>query len=495
MTFRSIAILSASLAIAGTSCRTDSLYYPNETRSCAPVEATWAPAADPIAADRIQPYRGNACYWQYKGRPILLLGASDQDNLFNHPDIWPFGLESHLDLMVRFGGNYLRNTMSSRDPGNLWPFARGADGLYDLARWDEDYWRRLERFLELTYDRDIIVQVEIWDRFDYSREPWGNNAFNPKNNRNYTSEESGLPEVIRAHPGRRENPFFRTVPDLEDRQMVLQHQKRLVERILATTLQYPNVLYTISNETNESPLWSAFWAHYLHELAAAEGVQIYVTEMWDARDLTHPTHEATFRNPDLYAFADISQNNHQDGETHWNNMQRALAEALSDPPRPVNSVKVYGGPAHGTSLEEGARRFWRNIIGGLASSRFHRTVHPFRPSGAGLSPLAQMQMHSLRMITDSLHIFSMTPRPDLLSNRERDEAYLIGQEGVQYAIYFPDGGDVVLDLTHAPGRFYARWLDILTARWLDPTPLTGGDGVRLGAPGGGPWAVLILREF
>ncbi len=43
-------------------------------------------------ADRIQPYPQNPFYWQYKGKPVLLLGGSVEDNLFQIPD-----LEAHLD--------------------------------------------------------------------------------------------------------------------------------------------------------------------------------------------------------------------------------------------------------------------------------------------------------------------------------------------------------------------------------------------------------------
>ena len=40
-------------------------------------------------AERIQPWEEDARYWQYKGEPVLLMGVSDMDNLFNHPDIGP----------------------------------------------------------------------------------------------------------------------------------------------------------------------------------------------------------------------------------------------------------------------------------------------------------------------------------------------------------------------------------------------------------------------
>ena len=69
---------------------------------------------------------GNPRYWQYDGRPTLLLGGSIEDNLFQIPD-----LGEHLDTLVAAGGNYVRCTMSSRDEGNVWPFAKSGD-LYDL---------------------------------------------------------------------------------------------------------------------------------------------------------------------------------------------------------------------------------------------------------------------------------------------------------------------------------------------------------------------------
>jgi hypothetical protein len=148
------------------------------------------------------------------------LGGSDQDNLFNHPNLGPNGLEAHLDLLVSVGGNYVRNTMSSRDRAdegsdffnddNLYAFHRDEQsGLYDLDRFNDAYWARFRDFLEMTAERDIIVQIEIWDRWDYSgdREPhyraygWSAHPFNPKNNINYTSEQTGLSEERwQGHP-------------------------------------------------------------------------------------------------------------------------------------------------------------------------------------------------------------------------------------------------------------------------------------------------------
>jgi hypothetical protein len=448
-------------------------------------------AAEPDPGERIAPYAANPSYWQYRGAPVLLLGGSDQDNLFNHPDIGAHGLEAHLDLLKSVGGNYVRSTMSSRDEGNEWPHHRLPDGRYDLTRWKPAYWDRFERFLHLAYKRDIIVQIEIWDRFDHAREPWQNNPFNPQNNVNYGSEESRLPIAIDTHPGARENPFFRSLPEMENIALLVPYQRALVDRILEISLPYPNVLYCISNETNESPVWSAYWARHIRQRAAARGLSVHVTEMWDAWDLSDPEHDATFDHPELYSFVDISQNNHQRGQAHWDNAQQ-VRRRLAEWPRPINSVKIYGGPRHGGGFEEGTRKLWRNIFGGFASSRFHRPSNPEQPSGIGLNELARAHLKSARMITDEMNVFASEPRNDLLSDREDDEAYLFAEVGRTYAIYFPDGGAVTLELEAFAGQATLRWLDIVQSTWLPSQAQTTDGQLQLAPPGVGPWVALIV---
>jgi len=36
----------------------------------------------------METWDGNPFYWARRGRPVLLLGGSDEDNLFNHPHLW-----------------------------------------------------------------------------------------------------------------------------------------------------------------------------------------------------------------------------------------------------------------------------------------------------------------------------------------------------------------------------------------------------------------------
>ncbi|MFH1719774.1 MAG: hypothetical protein ABIF19_20675 [Planctomycetota bacterium] len=437
-----------------------------------------ASAGSPIK--RIGIYQPNPAYWQYDGKPVLLLGGSKDDNLFQIQD-----LKEHLDLLKSVGGNYVRNTMSSRDEGNVWPF-RKVNSKYDLNQWNEEYWRRFENFLELTSQRDIIVQIEIWATFDYYRENWAVNPFNPMNNINYTAEQTQLPEQVTTHPTRKENNFFWSVPAEHNQEIVLKYQQRFVDKLLSYSLRYGNVLYCMDNETSVTPEWGKYWSQYIRAKAKSSGVQAHTTEMWDPWDLAHAMHSATFDHPETYSFVDISQNNHQKGQTHWDNAQRQRAR-IADNIRPLNNVKIYGADTgqYGTD-RDGMERFWRNIFGGMASARFHRPN-----SGLGLGEKAQANIRSLRLLTNNMTIFQCAPHNDLLSERGPNEAFCMANPGKEYAVYFPDGGDVMLDISGLQEPVTVRWLDIKESRWSETRKIESRDRLMLRCPSTGYWAALV----
>ena len=156
---------------------------------------------------QIKPWKENPAFWQYNNKPIMLLGGSNDDNLFQWPKEM---LISHLDSMKQIGANYVRNTMSDRKDRNIeiYPYKQLENGKYDLNQWNDNYWKRFDLFLKETAKRNIIVQIEMWDRFDFSQKFWPLHPFNPKNNNSYTSETSGLAEEYPEHPGTNKQPFF-----------------------------------------------------------------------------------------------------------------------------------------------------------------------------------------------------------------------------------------------------------------------------------------------
>jgi len=455
-----------------------------------------APCVDALGGDRIQPYKKNPFYWQYKGKPVLLLGGSDDDNLFQ----WTRSkLTDQLDLLKSVGGNYVRNTMSDRDPGNVYAFNKLSHGKYDLNRWNDAYWDRLNNFLQQTWQRGIIVQIEIWDAFDwmdrygYSDHPW-----NPKNNINYTAQESGLPTSWPHSPHRRDHPFVLTVPGLANAgrgKVVLPFQRKFVAKVLKVCLRYDHVLFTIMNETSAPHQWSDYWAAFLHSETEARGRTVYVSDMREEDIAGRNPHQYVIARPKLYTFLEVSKTSRSHREAHWDRILLVRSRvSQSDQIRPMNNTKIMYGPPFRPRTDaekmELGDKFWRDIFGGTASARFHRVYN-----GLGLTELAQTHIKSARLFTDAMRIFSVAPHNDLLSKRSDNEAYTIALPGKQYAVFFPGlstaDGVVGTDLSAASGTLRARWLDIANSRWAKEETLQAGDVATLERPGSGPWAVLI----
>ena len=443
------------------------------------------------AEPALRPWPENPWYWSYQGEPVVLLGGSDDDNLFQWLEE---ALIPQLDRLAAAGGNVIRNTMSDRkDKGfEIYPFKQLDDGRYDLNQWNEEYWDRFERMLRETAARRIFVQIEVWDRFDYAEHGgvprWQIHPYNPKNNINYTYEESGFAEAYPDHPGMNRQPFFFTTPNQRNNGVVLPFQQRFVQKMLEHTLKYDHVLYCMDNETNGEEEWGRYWARFIKERAAAAGRTVLVTEMWDDWNLKSDMHKRTFDHPELYDFVDVSQNNHNKGEQHWDNFLY-VREYLSGRPRPMNTTKTYGseGNRFGHTDQDGIERFWRHLLAGAASMRFHRP-----DSGLGLNDKAVAAIRAARKLEDKIPLWSVNPANDLLSDREENEAYLAAAPGSAYALYFPAGGSVTLDLAGAPGPFALHWIDIDSGEWGPETEITGGGPLPLTAPGEGNWAAAIV---
>ncbi|MDA0745830.1 MAG: DUF6298 domain-containing protein [bacterium] len=454
--------------------------------------------------DRIQPDAKNPRYWQYKGKPVMLLGGSKTDHIFLLDD-----LKEHLDEIHSVGANYVRNTMSQREGKELKPHKLLPDGTFNLDQWNEEYWTRFQNMMKWTAEREIFVQIEVWDRFDYSTEHWTISPWNPGNNINYTYEQTGFATEYPKHSGQDLQPFFHSIKNMpkyeEKLDLIRTYQEAFVAKMLSYSLDYGHVLYCMDNETSTPAQWGQYWIQFIKTRAAEKGVTVCTTDMFDdafrAEEAEHTP--LIFKDPEHYMFADISQVNSRNfDETHWERLQWLLQQVNQTHPRPSNHTKIYGSGYHAFGTggpEDGVERFWRNIIGGSASSRCHRP-----DSGNGLNDLAKASIKAARILEDRIKFWEITPQMNLLSDRETNEAYLAAKPGEKYALYFTNGGSVKLDLSNAPGTFNITWISVsmgqitqtaaaLGYRPMDTT-IEGGNIVPLSAPYKGGWVAAIVKQ-
>lgn len=453
--------------------------------------------------DSLKPYAKNPHYWQYKGKPVMLLGGSKTDHIFLLDD-----LKAHLDEMHAVGANYVRNTLSQREGKNLKAHQLLPNGKFDMNQWNKEYWKRFENMLKWTADREIFVQIEVWDRFDYSTTNWETSPWNPKNNVNYSYEQTGFASQHPEHPARDSQPFFHSVKDMplysKKLDIIRHHQERFVDKMLSHTLNYGHVLYCMNNETSTPTEWGKYWITFIKAKAAEKGVRVCLTDMFDDAFEAEKAKNTPiiFKDADNYMFADISQVNSRNyDQTHWEKLQWLLKQ-VNTHPRPCNHTKVYGGGyyAFGTGgPEDGVERFWRNIIGGSASSRFHRP-----DAGNGLNDFAKGSIKAARILEKLIKFWDITPHMNLLSKRKKNEAYLAAKPGESYALYFTNGGYVGLNLSEAKGLFDVTWISVSMGICTQTSAtggyrqteksIEGGGIVTISAPYKGGWIAAIVKK-
>ena len=73
----------------------------------------------------------------------------------------------------------------------------------------------------------------------------------------------------------------------------------------------------------------------------------------------------------------------------------------------------------------------------------------------------------MRSYIDQSDFFNAIPSNHLLSERKENEAFCRAIEGKEYAIFFPNGGEVKLKATTSNGEMSIQWLDILTSEWTE----------------------------
>lgn len=418
------------------------------------------PPAEPQKAASLQPWTENPAYWQYKEEAVLLLGATDNDNLFQSAD-----LIHQLDLLAENGGNYIRNTMSSRDSADVWPFGRGAHGIYDLDKWNAEYWNRFENLLKAAEERDIIVQIEVWDRFDFSREPWNLNPFNPKNNGNYDSL-IGLSHTYPKHPSSDLQPFFHTIPGMPrfapTLDILREYQEKYVDKLLAYTLSYGNVLYCMNNETTTPKEWGLYWMNYISDKAKTAGQKVYVTDMFDSYHKPQSCEICNYEieHPSFYQFVDVSQVNSRNfGQMHWDSLQWIMeSRDKVEPIRPINCVKTYGGmnSSWGSgSNQDGVERFARQMLLGVAAGRHHRSDY-----GNGNNDKALASLRAIRTIEKTVKFWDLKPAMEILDERLENEAYAARNGDQDYLIYFPSEGSVTVTLALSSELYQFTWISI-----------------------------------
>ncbi len=467
----------------------------------------------------IMPYSKNPVYWEYKNKPVVLLGGSEHDFQWENENTT---LKQHLNLLKKCGGNYIRCTLSSRkstQEGLKWdilpyPYEK-INGKYDLTRWNEIYWNRLYQFLHETHKRDIIVQLSLFDRWNESgnserdNNGWYHSPYNPNNNINYSWNDSPL--LVKGQT-KFYNEFHYAA--VKNDSLLLSFQQNFIKKVIDLVIDngFGNVLFQVDNDSgigDESLEPDPYWANFVRDYGKMKDEKFpvfvciqrrfhwpspYITDVF--QDWENPEIKETILNP-AFDYCDISQNNGNTGQIHYDNALWFRSKVYEFGVRPINNIKCFylnwptGADFHtarsAPSDAEALSKPWRLIFAGAAGIHFPDSKQ-WKPGdikeGFGLTPEGQFYLKGMRKFLGAVNIFKMQPDNELLKGRTDNEAYCLVQTGKQYAVFFTGEGDntVEINLETTSKRIELKWLNLSDNRWYHSKPAITNNQISLSPP-------------
>jgi hypothetical protein len=310
---------------------------------------------------------------------------------------------------------------------------------------------------------------------------WHSHPFNPDNNVNY--DRRTLLHTTRACV----SPFYETLADQTNGGTVLRLQQQYVDRLIHIAADYPNVLWTLSNETRAPLAWSQYWAVYLRKRLPPGRMigEMPSTNRRDGGGECDPNlNPMTLAIDDRYDYVDVAQgvSRHEfgsdaasqgiGGATRIQQYQKAMAAAGRIKPLVV-SKDYHSQPDGGTAV------LWSRFTGGAATARFHRPYGERPPTDTDFQYAA---IERLGRFLAGLEFWHFEPQADLVDRLPEHSpgANAIGRVGQEYLVqlFGGQGGHAALRLT--PGR----WQVVI----YEPKP----DAFR--GPGGKAGQAIVVHE-
>ena len=202
--------------------------------------------AQQYPAIRVHPE--NPRYFLFRGKPLALITASEHyGSVMNRPFDYVKYLDDAAKHKITLTRTFLlfREQQSSRNPSSpckpespdyIAPFPRTGPGkamdgepVYDLDRWNPEYFDRLHRFLDAASKRGIVVELTVFSN-TYADSVWALNPFRAENN----LQKAGKIE-------------WQDYISLKDADLT-RRQEAYARKIVQETSEYDNVYYEICNE-------------------------------------------------------------------------------------------------------------------------------------------------------------------------------------------------------------------------------------------------------
>jgi hypothetical protein len=204
--------------------------------------------ARPAAPAPVALHPDNTKYFLFRGKPLVLVTATEHyGSVINRAFDFTRYLDDAADKKMTLTRTFLlyRELQTPRNPSSpckpespdyLAPYPRTGPGkaqdgepVYDLDRWNPEYFDRLRRFLRQASDRGIVVELTLFSHL-YNDTIWKLSPLRASNNRQGVGK-GAWPDYV----------------SLRDRALV-ERQTAYARRVVRATCDFDNVYYEVCNE-------------------------------------------------------------------------------------------------------------------------------------------------------------------------------------------------------------------------------------------------------
>ncbi len=427
-----------------------------------------------LAAQPIAKHPANPHYFIYQGKPVVLITTDQHYGAVINRD---FDYIPFLDRLREYGMNLTRiypgayvEIKDQYAPGNplgpapdryILPWRKSGEAgasphlgqyKYDLASWDDAYFKRLRDYVHQASVRGIVVEVALFNGMYDDR--WAAQPLYHANN------IQGVGTLD-----------FRQFTTLADKALVAV-QLAYVRKIAAELHGFDNVIYDISDEPEMQGQKSWSWNSALLDA---------LLEVDHNRHLYGETaHSAS---PDFT----------KDSRTSWipteyiSPMEKTLDENYADAKPIIDVETAYYPRWYGSHpVEETRAEGWYGMLGGLAGMiHLNADFSTANPSGQGTSTEEEIlpQKRVLMGFMRSLDFVRMTKYTEFRVAGSDALARAIAEPGRQYALYLFHGSRKWDEWSQGPtaSRFHvnANWFQekvvlkvargVYQVEWVNPS--------------------------
>lgn len=404
----------------------------------------------------------NNKYLMFRNKPVLpITSAEHYGLLINRAFDFDIYFETlacdGLNMTRIFSGAYLEPAGAFNIPDNtlapaaefIAPWARSnqpgykaGGNMFDLERWDSEYFERLHQILQKASEKDVIVELVLFCPF-YDDSQWNISPMNAANN------IQGIGKVIRTD-----------VYHLDKNKELLAVQEKLTRKLVAELNGYDNLYFEICNEPYFGNV-SMDWQRHITDVIVDTEKNLPKKHLISV-NVANGSKKVNDPHP---AWSILN--------FHYASPPVAVAENAHIPA--VIGLNETGFKGVGDDYYR--TEAWEFMLagGGLYNNLdFSSTVaHPDGtaevkdPTPGGGSAAFRKQIGFMKDCLESVEFWKMNPadKPEIQGGRDNNRLYVLANKGRAYVVYLRESVPAVT--VHLPaGKYKIRKAAPSKAEWL-----------------------------